>query len=139
MAADIYTKEFTDADKWSVLCKQIGLYSPENIQAGDLLSLYLSRLDLRSEKRGESSIYEATAITPAMPDDLTGLRSALGVHDNNDGTQRVVVREPKLYRTPKRQTLNRRSTWTLKNNEWTQVEDGTDWTNCPNKRFEVPF
>jgi hypothetical protein len=136
MAADIYTKEFTDADKWNALCRQIGLYSPENINKGDLLSLFISRSELRSEKRGESSIYEATAITSVMPEELHGLRSALGTHDNIDGSQHIVVREPKLYRTPKNVRLNRRSTWILKNTEWKQVEDGTDWAKCPNRRFE---
>jgi hypothetical protein len=71
-----------------------------------------------------------------MPDELSGLRSALGVHDNSDGSQHMVVREPKLYRTPKNTCLNRRSTWVLKNTEWKQVEDGTDWAKCPNQRFE---
>ena len=51
MAADIYTKEFTDSDKWYNLCRQIGLYEEESINAGDLLSLFLSPIKLRSEKR----------------------------------------------------------------------------------------
>ena len=71
-----------------------------------------------------------------MPEDLTGLGSELGTHDNDDGTQHSVVREPKLFRNPKKINLNRRSTWSLKNNEWTQVEDGTEWKNCPNTKFE---
>ena len=52
MAADIYTKEFTDADKWSQLCQQLGLYTTQHIEVGDLLSLFLSPTDLRSDKRG---------------------------------------------------------------------------------------
>jgi hypothetical protein len=56
MAADIYTKEFTDSDKWYKLCRQIGLYTPDAINSGDMLSLFLSQCDLRSEKRGEHSI-----------------------------------------------------------------------------------
>ena len=32
MAADIYTKEFTDGDKWMKLCRQIGLYTHDMIK-----------------------------------------------------------------------------------------------------------
>ena len=115
MAADIYTKEFTDGDKWLTLCRQIGLYSLDDIQSGDMLPLFLSQLELRSEKRGEHSIYEATAITSVILEELHGLRTALCVHDNDDGTQHAIVKEPRLYRFPRNaKHLNRRSTWIKK-------------------------
>ena len=118
MAADINTKEFTDGDKWYKLCQQIGVYMPEAIAAGDLQPLFLSPGDLRSEKRGEHSIYEATAITAAIPQELRGLRAAFGYHDNDDGTHHSIVKEPKMYRFPRDKSLNRRSTWVIKKSQW---------------------
>ena len=137
MAADIYTKEFTDSEKWNVLCRQIGLYTKKALEVGDLLSLFISQHELRSEKRGEHAIYEATAVTSPLPDELFGLRSALGVHANDDGSQHAIVKEPKFYRLPKNNDkLNRRSTWIKRNNEWHQVEDGIEWSEFPNKKLE---
>jgi hypothetical protein len=77
MAADIYTKEFTDGEKWNTLCRQIGLYTNKALVSGDLLSLFICQHDLRSDKRGEHAIYEATAITSPLPEELCGLRTAL--------------------------------------------------------------
>ena len=74
MAADIYTKEFVDAQKWGELCRQIGIHNMEAIQAGDLPSIFLSPTDLRSAKRGDGSVFEATAITALLPDELHGLK-----------------------------------------------------------------
>ena len=119
------------------MCRQIGLYEEESIIAGDLLSLFLSPNDLRSEKRGGNSIYEATAITSAIPDELYGLRSTLGYHDNDDGTQHAIVREPKLYRTPKNTDLDMRSTWIKIGPGWIHDEDGVEWNQNPHKRFKT--
>ena len=47
MTADIHTKEFVDSQKWYELCRQVGIHTMETIQAGDLLSVYLSPTDLR--------------------------------------------------------------------------------------------
>jgi hypothetical protein len=126
MAADIYTTEFTDADKWSKLCQQLGLYTTQEIKAGDLLSLFLSPTDLRSDKRGGNSVYEATAIAAALPSELQGLRTALGYHVNDDGSHHSVVREPKLYRKPSDPSLNMRSTWIRNGPGWAQTEDGVE-------------
>jgi len=52
MAADIYTKEFADGEKWNTLCRQIGLYTNKALVSGDLLSLFICQHDLRSDKRG---------------------------------------------------------------------------------------
>ena len=70
MAADSYTKVFTDGEKWNTLCRQIGLYMNKALENGDLLSLLISLRDLRSDKRGEHAIYEATVITYPLPDEL---------------------------------------------------------------------
>jgi hypothetical protein len=48
MVADIYTKEFVERGNWYKLCRQVGIYSPEDIAAGDLLSFFLSATALRS-------------------------------------------------------------------------------------------
>ena len=75
-----------------------------------------------------------------MPDALHGLRTAFGFHENTDGTQHAVVKEPKLYRFPRNTDLNMRSTWVKKGAQWTQIEDGETWSNCPhNRESSVPI
>jgi hypothetical protein len=122
MTADINTKEFVDQQKWQELCRQVGIHTMETIEAGDLLSIYLSPTDLRSAKQGDNSVYEATALTALLPAELQGLKPTYGYHDNEDGTQRLLVREPTLYREPTQQDLNRRSTWVLIGSRWEQIE-----------------
>ena len=88
-------------------------------------------------RNGGNAIYEATAITAVMPDELHGLRTALGFHENDDGTQHAIVKEPKLYRFPRDPSLNKRSTWIKKQSAWIQIEDGVEWVNRPHKKLEA--
>ena len=71
----------------------------------------------------------------SLLDLVKGLRSAFGFHENDDGTQHAVVKEPKLFRFPRNPKLNKRSTWTKTNDQWGQVENGIDWEHHPHNKF----
>ena len=132
MAADIYTKEFTDAAKWKNLCMQINIFSKSDLASGAMFK-HCHFTDRIGPGRGKAAYMDTK-----MPPELEYLTSSPGWHTDEDGSCYLVVKEPKLYRTHADTRYNMRSVWVKETSGWRQVEDSVDWTQLqvPRKPFK---
>ena len=107
MAADIYTKAFSDSRKWKHACVQIGLLEPEMLADPETLKMVTSSFD---PKKGTAQA--ATSIdgiptfphttVPIMPPDLwwQGLSSKEGLHEHEGHNPVIVTKVPMRYQPP---------------------------------------
>ena len=98
MAADIYTKAFSDSRKWKHACVQIGLLEPEMLTDPETLKMVTSSFDPKKEtvQAATGSIdgiptFPYTKV-PIMPPNLwwQGLSSKEGLHEH-EGHDPVIV------------------------------------------------
>jgi hypothetical protein len=133
MAADIYTKAFTDGAKWDVVCGLINIVNPKLLTNKEYVQILMDNSP--SEGGGQPS---QRVETPE------GLPSKVGWHEDPCGNPVQVAKEPKLYRTPEAKydgkTWPYRTTWILRRNEWTKVEDRVRWSKLSDPKSVIkPF
>ena len=131
MAADIYTKAFSDSRKWKHACVQIGLLEPEMLTDPETLKTVTSSFD---PKKGtvQAATGSIDGIAPIMPPDLwwQGLSSKEGLHEHEGHDPVIVAKVPKLMRYQPPPTVQcpigtrwLRSTWFLCGGSGEKVED----------------
>ena len=94
MAADIFTKAFSDGSKWNNLCHQINIVAESVLMSGDLFAHFCEYVNGQQLSGSDK-----------MPEVLQGLDSGYGVHNTEDGCEYEIIREPKLFRTHKDRTF----------------------------------
>ena len=92
MAADIYTKALTDAEKWINFCEQINLVEPADLGRPHIHALHALLLT-ESRPVAGNKIHGSTQL---LPEELQGWSSSLGWHEKGD-IHEAIVREGKLY------------------------------------------
>ena len=108
MAADIYTKEYSDVHKWKSLCEQISVFFPEEQfgSAGvmETQAMYVSTETAnghaKRRKLGKDRVHSL------MPPGFENAPSKKGVHVLDDGRLIMNVRDPRLMRTPPQEKGN---------------------------------
>ena len=127
MAADIFTKMFTDKIKWIYLCMLGGLFEhgPKNGVWSEALV---------AEKTHEQSLRTVLFGThrPGGPDDTLmppGISTQFkGYGWHQDESRMILVcREPRMYRIPEDASLTLRTTWLRTTTGWVQFEDRIPW------------
>jgi hypothetical protein len=127
MAADIFTKMFTDKIKWIYLCMLGGLFEhgPKNGVWSEALV---------AEKTHEQSLRTILFGThrPGGPDDTLmppGISTQFkGYGWHQDESRMILVcREPRMYRIPEDASLTLRTTWLRTTTGWVQFEDRIPW------------
>ena len=134
MCADIHTKAFKDHMTWRRACMLINILSYDDISSDDIWSIMQpthdtsTGLDQHYKKRNATVPTFPYTETPILPPDLyeSGMTSKEGLQEIPNVDPFVVVKTPRLYRTypvgiPNRSWL--RSTWVLRNGQWTKIED----------------
>ena len=134
MCADIHTKAFKDHMTWRRACMLINILSYDDISSDDMWSIMQpthdtsTGLDQHYKKRNATVPTFPYTETPILPPDLyeSGMTSKEGLQEVPNVDPFVVVKTPRLYRThpvgiPNRSWL--RSTWVLRNGQWTKIED----------------
>ena len=134
MCADIHTKAFKDHMTWRRACMLINILSYNDISSDDMWSIMQpthgtsTGLDQHYKKRNPTVPTFPYTETPILPPDLyeSGMTSKEGLQEIPNVDPFVVVKTPRLYRThpvgiPNRSWL--RSTWVLRNGQWTKIED----------------
>ena len=134
MCADIHTKAFKDHMTWRRACMLINILSYDDISSDDMWSIMQpthdtsTGLDQYYKKRNATVPTFPYTETPILPPDLyeSGMTSKEGLQEIPNVDPFVVVKTPRLYRThpvgiPNRSWL--RSTWVLRNGQWTKIED----------------
>ena len=91
MAADIYTKAFQDAVKWTNLCEQLNIIEPSDLERPHIHALHSLLLSTSTPITGKKVQDQYL-----MPDELAGWDASFGWHER-ENIHYVVVREPKLY------------------------------------------
>ena len=131
MAADIYTKDFSDSRKWRHACVQIGLLEREMLTDPEALKMVTSSFD---PKKGavQAATGSINGIPTIMPPDLwwQGLSSKEGLHEHEGHDPVIVAKVPKLMRYQPPPTVQcpigtrwLRSTWFLCGGSWEKVGD----------------
>ena len=118
MAADIFTKPYTDGIKWTNLCEQINVMPCDRFGASDLHETR-GMFSIRNDERNRSHAVTVSR-TPPGEDDLP---TKPGWHRMSDGRLVVIVNEPKSYRVPAlsdQRTFPIRTTWLLRRGNWTR-------------------
>jgi hypothetical protein len=127
MAADIFTKMFTDKIKWIYLCMLGGLFEhgPKNGVWSEALV---------AEKTHEQSLRTVLFGThrPGGPDDTLmppGVSTQLNGYGWHQDESRMILvcREPRMYRIPEDASLSLRTTWLRTTTGWVQFEDRIPW------------
>ncbi len=90
MAADIYTKAFQDAVKWTNICEQINLIEITDLTQPHIHALHSLLLSESSPITGK----KIQGQQQLMPEELWDWDSALGWHER-ENVHYIVVREPK--------------------------------------------
>ena len=134
MCADIHTKAFKDHMTWRRACMLINILSYDDISSDDMWSIMQpthdtsTGLEQHYKKRNVTVPTFPYTETPILPPDLyeSGMTSKEGLQEIPNVDPFVVVKTPRLYRTypvgiPNRSWL--RSTWVLRNGQWTKIED----------------
>ncbi len=88
MAADIYTKGFTDKAKWEQVCGLINVIDPQFLKDKNYTLFYLVHAP---PSHGE---------IPKRIETPEGLPSKAGWHEDENGRPVCVVEEAKQFRTP---------------------------------------
>ena len=119
MAADIFTKGFTDARIWTSLCEQINVAPLRRFDDEDLQGVHhmFKNDTLNRSKRNRN---DGVA---RMPPGCESWGSKAGWHDADPCY--YVVKEPRNYRLPPKSMRDKftwRSTWLQKYGEWELVE-----------------
>ena len=149
MAADIYTKAFQDATKWTNLCEQINLIDVTQLSLPHIHALHSLVLSDSAPVTGKKIQPQQTL----MPEELWDWEPGLGWHerwdwDSINGWQKrniryCVVREPKLYRTCSGDgghndiKLGCRTTWLKNSTGWFCEEKQQLWETLPNPREPI--
>ena len=137
MCADIHTKAFKDHMTWKRACMLINILSYDEISSEDMWSIMQPTHDISTgldQKYRERHVTIPTfpyTETPILPPDLyvAGMTSKEGLQEVPNVDPFVVVKTPRMYRTYPL-GLHRqpwlRSTWVLRNGQWTKIEHKVD-------------
>ena len=137
MCADIHTKAFKDHMTWKRACMLINILSYDEISSEDMWSIMQPTHDISTgldQKYRERHVTIPTfpyTETPILPPDLyvAGMTSKEGLQEVPNVDPFVVVKAPRMYRTYPL-GLHRqpwlRSTWVLRNGQWTKIEHKVD-------------
>ena len=147
MCADIHTKAFKDHMTWRRACMLINILSYDDISSDGLWSIMQpthdtsTGLEQHYKKRNVTVPTFPYTETPILPPDLyeSGMTSKEGLQEVPNVDPFVVVKTPRLYRTyPIRLRTHSwlRSTWVLRNGQWTKIEDCID-PQFGHTRFDV--
>jgi len=133
MCADIHTKAFKDHMTWKRACMLINILSYDEISSVDVWSIMQPTHDISTgldqhykDRRVKIPTFPYTE-TPILPPDLyvAGMSSKEGLQEIPNVDTFVVVKTPRMYRTyPTGLRLQPwlRSTWVLRNGQWTKIE-----------------
>ena len=89
MAADIYTKAFTDGAKWDVVCSLINILDPKLLKDMNYVQTLL-----------DNSPSQSGGPTSQRVETPEGLPSKVGWHEDTCGNPIQIAKEPKFFRTP---------------------------------------
>ena len=133
MAADIFTKSFTDKIKWIYLCMLCGLFEsgPKNgVWSEALVAEKLHEQSLRTILFGthRPGGPDDTLLPPGIPIKYKGY----GWHEDNS-RMILVTREPRMYRTCDDTKFSLRTTWLRTTTGWVKFEDRVEWTELATK------
>ena len=128
MAADIFTKSFTDNIKWTHLCNLGGLFEfgpkdgkwSEALVAEKVHEQSLRTILLGTHRPGGP---DDTLMAPGISQEFRGY----GWHQD-DSRQILVIREPRMYRVPDDTSYNLRTSWLRTTKGWVQTENRVNWT-----------
>ncbi|MCP4377402.1 MAG: Ty1/Copia family ribonuclease HI [bacterium] len=132
MAADIYTKAFTDALKWKVVSELINLLDPTRLKdVGYMTNLLAS-----------SPSQSGGVLPPSLVLHPDGLPTKAGWHECTDAWI-LAKKEPLLLHVPECTRFDHsefpyRTTWVLRNGEWSCVEKFQEYEKIlePKARIE---
>ena len=147
MCADIHTKAFKDHMTWKRACMLINILSYDEISSDDIWSVMQPTHDTST---GTEQHFKARNVTvptfpytetPILPPDLyvSGMTSKEGLQQIPNVDPFVVVKTPRLYRTYPVGLHTHpwlRSTWALRNGQWTKIENRVD-PSLGESRFDV--
>ena len=147
MCADIHTKAFKDHMTWKRACMLINILSYDEISSDDIWSIMQPTHDTST---GTEQHFKARNVTvptfpytetPILPPDLfvSGMSSKEGLQQVPNVDPFVVVKTPRLYRTYPVGLHTHpwlRSTWALRNGQWTKIENHVD-PSLGESRFDV--
>ncbi len=94
MAADIYTKAFQDAVKWTNLCEQINIVGEHMLGEAHIHALHARLLVASTLITGKK---QSADVQNLMPEEIHDWDSTLGWHER-ENIHYNIVREPKLHR-----------------------------------------
>ncbi len=132
MAADIYTKAFQDAVKWTNLCEQINIFDQSALKKPDIHALH-------NLLRTESVLVTGKKINVNLnmiPAEYNGWDCAWGWH-KRENVHYMVVREPKLYRTCSESNYGRRTVGLKNSQGWKMTEDRVAWQVLPDPKQKI--
>ena len=147
MCADIHTKAFKDHMTWKRACMLINILSYDEISSNDIWSIMQPTHDTST---GTEQHFKARNVTvptfpytetPILPPDLfvSGMSSKEGLQQIPNVDPFVVVKTPRLYRKYPVGLHTHpwlRSTWALRNGQWTKIETRVD-PSLGESRFDV--
>ena len=137
MCADIHTKAFKDHMTWKRACMLINILSYDEISSDDVWSVMQPTHDISTgldqqfrDRHAKIPTFPYTE-TPILPPDLylPGMTSKEGLQEVPNVDPFVVVKTPRMYRTYPiglRRQPWLRSTWVLRNGQWTKIETKVD-------------
>lgn len=135
MAADIHTKGFKNPMSWNRACMLINLLEPEDLRSKELFDMVTPTTDVNTTKRQvfQSKTQDVPNFpyteTPILPPEVyqKGLSSKEGIQSLPGMDPIFVAKVPVFFRAKPPGMMvppdTLRSTWTLNNGEWTQIED----------------
>ena len=135
MAADLYTKAFTEPSKWSHLCLQNNIFPsiPKNGKWDELASWEV--LHSIAHRTITAGMVEGRVVVKpenALPPGLEGVPTGFGWHEHEVKIVNI-CKEPKMLRECSQPEYNLRSTWVRDQDGWTSLEVAVSWKAGHNK------